>query len=1134
MSVAPLLNSHAAAAAKDNRPHPEIAPGVFYRFPRFKDASWNCFDRHRQRYQQFDVLHIADLRFPGGTSSAIAHEIRALHGAGLSVGLVQKRAQVLRQDRPLNPKIQEQIDLGAARLVEVGEVRAQLAVIHNPYVCETLEPTTPRIVCERAVMVAHQPVVDGNGLPYYDVATIQKNATALVGRAPVWAPISPISRENLAERAYGLEILEEDWTNLVFVEDWKDAEPKTIGDRPVMGRHSRPDWAKWPASAHDLFTIYPDDPAYDVRLLGVGQGLDDLLKGAPKPANWRTWAFNEIEVSDFLRELDFFVYFHHPDWVEGFGRTIAEAMAAGKVVILPEHFRRTFGEAALYRAPAEVRATIDELFADRETLALQGRMGQRWIDRHYGPKRYLDRVVRLLARPGSADAPEAGATNVEAAAPSSKNDAYDVVHLGDFRTLRETALRVAHSARIEHDAGYRAALVHYASLGSKDLDCINPEIDALARDGAAEPVDPARGRILTRLLTIHQPDLVYDHLDAETAAPRETLRIEAERVVVIHDRGMDLKAIARRNALFATLFGPVIWAATTVERRAELEKVPGLRLDAGLWSVSVHCRPWAGPSERNRSQTVIGRIARNDPADWPKDEAEARRAWGPSASACVRMFGWPKLTKLPYGALPPHWELFRLGEMSLRRFIGGLDAIVHLTSGERRDPDLHVLADAMAHGVPVIASRDVAERLDRAPKSTSPAEAERLLRAMESDRAIIEAMAVDQARKARQAFGDGVHRRRLQRLIGAAKIRAPRVNLGARRRMLFVSSNGVGLGHLTRLLAVARRMPADVEPTFLTMSQALPIVRQCGYPVEYLPFHVYANCDPAAWNPWFADQLGQVIDFHRAETVVFDGGNPYQGLLDAMARRTEAKLVWVRRGMWREHQNNETAIRRQRFFDLIVEPAEIASAADRGATTKNSAFATQVAPIRLLDDDEILSKEAACAEIGLDPKRPSCLIQLGSGSNRDIVSMIDTVLDRVSRVEGMQPVIAEWMISPNALDFWPGVKRLRGFPLSRYFNAFDFTVSAAGYNSFNEIVSFGLPAIFMANDHAMMDDQGGRARFAQDNDAAFHLPDHHPEAVGPLVSKLLDPELRTIMKANCQRISLGNGARDAADAVAAA
>jgi hypothetical protein len=49
-----------------------------------------------------DIIIVSDFRFPGGTSTAIAHEIRALSGAGYTIGLLQKRALVLKRDRDIS------------------------------------------------------------------------------------------------------------------------------------------------------------------------------------------------------------------------------------------------------------------------------------------------------------------------------------------------------------------------------------------------------------------------------------------------------------------------------------------------------------------------------------------------------------------------------------------------------------------------------------------------------------------------------------------------------------------------------------------------------------------------------------------------------------------------------------------------------------------------------------------------------------------------------------------------------------------------------------------------------------------------------------------------------------------------
>ena len=43
---------------------------------------------------------------------------------------------------------------------------------------------------------------------------------------------------------------------------------------------------------------------------------------------------------------------------------------------------------------------------------------------------------------------------------------------------------------------------------------------------------------------------------------------------------------------------------------------------------------------------------------------------------------------------------------------------------------------------------------------------------------------------------------------------------GERERILFVSSNGTGLGHLTRSMAIARRLEG-MEPLFFTLEHEL-------------------------------------------------------------------------------------------------------------------------------------------------------------------------------------------------------------------------------------------------------------------------------------------------------------------------
>jgi UDP:flavonoid glycosyltransferase YjiC (YdhE family) len=353
------------------------------------------------------------------------------------------------------------------------------------------------------------------------------------------------------------------------------------------------------------------------------------------------------------------------------------------------------------------------------------------------------------------------------------------------------------------------------------------------------------------------------------------------------------------------------------------------------------------------------------------------------------------------------------------------------------------------------------------------------------------------------------------------------------KRALFVTSNGVGLGHLTRLLAIARRLPQETEPVFATMSQAFGVVEDFGYPVEYIPFHVYAECNMDDWQGWLYRQLDQMIEFYGARALIFDGSTPYSGLLRATAPRRDVSLIWVRRAFWRPEQRNDDLVARQRFFDLIIEPEDIAESCDSGATVAARGRAARVPPIRLLDPDELLPRDEAATALGIDPNRPAVLVQLGGGATRNLATLTDLILTACADFPELQVVVAEWAISASPLDLWPNVKRLTGFPIARYFPAFDFAVSAAGYNTYHDVLCTGLPCIFVPDDHVMMDDQGARARFAERGGAAIVPTPFTAVTFKTALASMLDPETRLLLRAGCRKLAVPNGAGAAAHLIAA-
>lgn len=346
------------------------------------------------------------------------------------------------------------------------------------------------------------------------------------------------------------------------------------------------------------------------------------------------------------------------------------------------------------------------------------------------------------------------------------------------------------------------------------------------------------------------------------------------------------------------------------------------------------------------------------------------------------------------------------------------------------------------------------------------------------------------------------------------------------RPILCLSSNGVGVGHLTRLLAIARRIGPAAEIVFATQAQAVGVVESFGYPVEYIPSPGAVGGEFGIWDAWFAAHLGGIIDRYDPALVIYDGNHPSDGLMRAVASRRDCRLAWVRRGMW--GKTTSAFMANARWCDLVIEPGELAAERDEGVTAMLRSEAVQVDPIRLLEPCDLMSREAAAVALGLNPARPAVLVQLGSGYQRDLLSMLDQIVAELGKVPGLQICVAEWVNGSVPLTLWPDVTVLRGFPLSQYIRAFDFCISAAGYNSFHELIGFGVPTIFVANRHPTMDDQYGRAKFAQDNAAAFEISETDLHELAEMVPLMMQDAARSYLADRCRAMARPNGAEAAA------
>ena len=141
----------------------------------------------------FDVIIVADFRFPGGTSSAVAAEIRALHRGNHSVALYQLNSPILTNVRPWNERVLALVENGNAVVLPPNAAAScHVLLVHSPWLFTEAQAEQPQIKSNLRILITHHTPTDANGRLNYDPAIVDRHACRAFGRPFFWAPISPV------------------------------------------------------------------------------------------------------------------------------------------------------------------------------------------------------------------------------------------------------------------------------------------------------------------------------------------------------------------------------------------------------------------------------------------------------------------------------------------------------------------------------------------------------------------------------------------------------------------------------------------------------------------------------------------------------------------------------------------------------------------------------------------------------------------------------------------------------------------------------------------------------------------------------------------------------------------------------
>ncbi len=696
----------------------------------------------------------------------------------------------------------------------------------------------------------------------------------------------------------------------------------------------------------------------------------------------------------------------------------------------------------------------------------------------------------------------------------------DILVVADVARRSDTGLRIRREIECYHEMGYRVAIRHVKN--GKSLGAASPDIQHCVNLGLAEIV-VSDAAVDANVVLVFSPT----QIDRQFAGFEN---LTARRVILIVDSLPDYADLSTWSLHEKGIEEIVLAPTNRWVREAVVKQNLPLRIEAEDWRSVASAVDPLGKRELPDRRLVVGRFSAPGESQWPTKK-KLFETYGFRNEVEFLFVGYPPDQLRAAVSQRKSWTGLKFDTISGERFVDLVDAIAYFPSARAPELPEAVIAAAMASGKPVFLPPRFKPHFGPGAIYCSADVLKAEIRNWFADTDALKAFCQEAKRQAGFQFSKDVLSGRIQKLAGPPSKVASRARTRhpKKPRVLFVPSNGVGLGHVTRLLAIARRMDAKVEPVFATLAQAAPIIEASGYAAEYIPSQSDTGEAYQTWDKWFGYQLRELVERYQVSAVVFDGNHPSDGLIQAVGARVGCKLVWVRRGMLGKKVT--PFIDNTRFMNLIIEPSEAARERQNGVLASRRAEVLEVPPITLLDSSEALPRHEARDELGLNQEKAAVLVQLGAGANRDVLGLADKVVKELSKLEALQIVVAEWENGLVRMPVWPGARVLRGFPISRFLNAFDFSVSAAGYNTYHEVLRFALPTIFLANRNPQLDDQWSRAEFAQDKQAGFNLAEDELFQLPALCEALSNEAVRQVIRQNCLDLIDENGAASAAKAI---
>ncbi len=344
--------------------------------------------------------------------------------------------------------------------------------------------------------------------------------------------------------------------------------------------------------------------------------------------------------------------------------------------------------------------------------------------------------------------------------------------------------------------------------------------------------------------------------------------------------------------------------------------------------------------------------------------------------------------------------------------------------------------------------------------------------------------------------------------------------------VIFMVTNGAGIGHLTRALAIAKKLnkiDSNIEPIFLTTFVATEIIRKSGFMFFYIPHKTLlpSSVDTDKWVNMLKDNLEMIINIYSPKAIIFEGSYPCGAILSNLKMYPQVKSVWIKR---ESNKSDPECLKEiEKVFDIIIVPKEAGKAYDmQEINIGNKVFTS---PIVLLSPEDAKGREEVRNIYEVRKNEILFYIQLEIKDDVNMEYMQTRIINILLQKRNIKILMSNAVEEKDIYINNPRIQTVEEYSKSNYFSGIDFAITNSSYTIYHDLVQFRVPTLFIPNQKTVIDDELKRAMYLEKKGAGLCFKNRRD-----LESQIMElTECNQELKKELNKLEEANGAMEAAN-----